>query len=440
MTILEWIENYRQQIKHEIERIPFSEMKEWKFQEGNIQRDDKSFFSIKAATSDHIEMADTVIVHQPEIGILGFILCIQENELYILLHAKSEPGNINLTQIGPSVQATESNYNKKHSGRPTPFINLFTQEGDHTIFSIKQSEQGNRFFNKYNRNVAVLVDTIDVEDQDNKFKWFKLDEVVKYLNEPHLFNTDFKSVIAHLFEFLMPDESVSGDEFTKSLIDSYKNKNAGTAQALLNKIEKSRSENKFKSQLIPLNELSEWDGNSCKLLSNEAHFNFDYFEVTLYDRERIHWKQPLITKESTEKLVLIVGMHEGVLSMVFKERYEIGYTNYFQLGPTLQYDEYTTDVPIGQGRLLFSFQQSEEGGRFYKNNSIYAVCQKENLDEYVDSKVYYILNLQEVFDMLKITGVLTNESRTMIASFIPYALTDYNIKSLKAKTTQLTDI
>jgi oxidase EvaA len=422
MTILEWIEDYRKQVKHEIKKVDFAEMEEWKLKDGIIQRDDQSFFSIKAASTDHPETPDTVIVHQPEIGILGFILCIHNNALNILLHAKSEPGNINLTQIGPSVQATESNYNKKHSGRPTPFIDLFTDDGHHTIFSITQSEQGNRFFNKYNRNVAVLVDTLDLDNVDKKFKWFKLTEVVTYLNEPHLFNTDFKSVMAHLFEFLIPNETASIDGLTNRLLDSYRTQTTASTDSILTKIERRRKAHSFKSELVPLDALSGWDAATVKMNNDSGHFNFDYFSITMYDRERIHWKQPLITKESTEKLILIIGTHQGQLCMVFKERYEIGYANYFQLGPTQQFDEDSYEVPNDEGKLIYSFKQSEEGGRFYKNKSIYAVYERDDLEVFSTSEDYYILNVKQALQMLGTSGILTNESRTLLASFIPEAL------------------
>lgn len=430
MNILEWIEDYRKQIKHEINRIEFAEMDEWKFRKGIIQRDDKSFFSIKAVTSNHPEMEDTVIVHQPEIGILGFILCIQNDELYILLHAKSEPGNVNLTQIGPSVQATESNYNKKHAGRPTPFIEKFTEKGHHLIFSINQSEQGNRFYNKYNRNVAVLVDNMDLEFHDKKFKWFKHTEVIKHLNEPHLFNTDFKSVISHLFEYLWTNEQFFGHVLQNKIFDSCKKDNINSVERLITRINKKRNANKFTSQLIELNELPEWDNESNKFNAHKAHFNFDYFSITLFDRERIHWNQPLITKESTEKLILIVGMYKDKLCLVFRERYEIGYANYFQLGPTYQFDEFSDKLPEDEGRLIFSFNQSEEGGRFYKNKSIYAVYERDNIDEFLNSDEYYILNFHEVLQMLKVSGILTNESRTLIASFMPSAFISDKSKPL----------
>lgn len=423
MTIIDWIESYRKTIEHRIDRVPFSEVKKWNMHDGAVRRDDKAFFSIKVATSDHPDMPDTVIVHQPEVGILGFVMRIVDGRPEILLHAKSEPGNVNLTQIGPTVQATVSNYRKKHDGKATPYIQYFTgQDNCSTLVKIEQSEQGNRFYDKYNCNVVCLIEDLEGDRLRDKFKWSPLSEVIELINEPYLFNTDFKSVLSHMFAFMLDHENEAKTGLQQELIDSYRHTELTDITATLKRIQDRRNAKKFNSKLVGLNEIEGWDANQGKVVKDDADFNFDYFSITLYDRERIHWGQPLITKETVEKLVLVMGKVNGELVFVFKEREEIGYANYFQLGPMIQYDANDDALPKAKGKMLLSFLQSEEGGRFYQNKSVYAVYRNDDLDEYLEDPRYYILSLNQICKLLEHSGIFTNESRTMITSLIPLAI------------------
>ena len=58
------------------------------------------------------------IINQPEIGILGILVKEFDGVLHCLMQAKMEPGNLNLLQLSPTVQATRSNYTRVHQGEP----------------------------------------------------------------------------------------------------------------------------------------------------------------------------------------------------------------------------------------------------------------------------------------------------------------------------------
>src|SRR5205807_1537511 len=99
-----------------VERIPFEEMKEWRFAADKISLAHNSgrFFStegIRVAKKGRqtAEWAQPII-NQPEVGILGYLTREFDGVLHFLVQAKVEPGNRQQLQLSPTVQATRSNY------------------------------------------------------------------------------------------------------------------------------------------------------------------------------------------------------------------------------------------------------------------------------------------------------------------------------------------
>ena len=69
-----------------------------------------------------------------------------------------EPGNVNIIQLSPTVQATKSNYTKVHNGKQPEYLEYFTTSSKSRILIDQlQTEQGARFLKKRNRNMIVEV-------------------------------------------------------------------------------------------------------------------------------------------------------------------------------------------------------------------------------------------------------------------------------------------
>jgi oxidase EvaA len=155
--VSEWIAERRDAVEVSCRPVPWSELREWKQVGGRIVHRAGGFFSVAglAARMPAVEVSQPIIV-QPEVGILGFAVRRRGAAREILLQAKAEPGNLRGVQVGPTVQATESNCKRVHGGRPTPYLELFTRPlpGSRVADSL-QSEQGTRFLGKYNRNAMV---------------------------------------------------------------------------------------------------------------------------------------------------------------------------------------------------------------------------------------------------------------------------------------------
>ena len=100
-SVMDWIENIKTRSKINVKKIDFASLEKWYFSNDGyrISHETGRFFSIEGLRIEtdygKINLWDQPIINQPEIGILGIITKKIGKELYFLLQAKIEPGNIN---------------------------------------------------------------------------------------------------------------------------------------------------------------------------------------------------------------------------------------------------------------------------------------------------------------------------------------------------------
>ena len=127
--LISWIKKQKQINRIKVKKKNQNKLIQWKFSDVSIYHKSRNFFLIKpfAFKQDKSEWYQPLIIQKEE-GILGIIKKKISNEDHYLLQAKAEPGNINSIQISPTVQATRSNYLRKHGGKKTPFLNYFLKK------------------------------------------------------------------------------------------------------------------------------------------------------------------------------------------------------------------------------------------------------------------------------------------------------------------------
>ena len=153
--IIKWL-NYQKK-KHylSVKVINLDNISRWIFNNSTIYHKSKKFFKIvgiEVFSNLYKKNWDQPIIIQKEVGILG-IVKNKKTKKY-LLQAKVEPGNINKLQLAPTVQATKSNYSRVHGGLKVPYIEYFLKIRN--IKKYNQSEQGFRYYRKFNSNILIL--------------------------------------------------------------------------------------------------------------------------------------------------------------------------------------------------------------------------------------------------------------------------------------------
>ncbi len=207
-----WFLDKKKNINISIQEIGLNEMKQWNIdnKSGNIYHNSKDFFKIRGlriVTKNRESLGewDQPIVEQVgyDGGILGIIRKRFLGVPHYLCEAKIEPGNYDILQISPTLQATFSNLDQKHNGRKPYFAEYFENlnniKSSKILFDSWLAEDGGRLYKKRNRGILIeLPETNDLVLPNNNFCWFSLYQIKQLLKENSWINPHIRGILAHI--------------------------------------------------------------------------------------------------------------------------------------------------------------------------------------------------------------------------------------------------
>ena len=437
MSVVDWIDERKEFAQLKTNRIPLSEVKEWIINSDGMEHNTKRFFSVIGVESYDKASGDVVasqpIIDQPEIGLLGFILAASEDGLKILLQAKTEPGNINGTQIGPSVQATFSNYMRVHEGKATEHLNYFIEEGVLISEGSLQSEQGTRFYGKYNRNVSTFIESDKLIPEYGNWKWFLVKDVLSMLDEDYYINTDARSVLVcsdwnKLSENGVPFSVNIGEQnFGEDLYKSF-NQTSSSFQPNLDDIPKLLEAKRAavnhvtKQQSFDLLE-DGWFLDKGKI-GKPGVFSVSGISVSVKGREIGAWDQPLLESHCRGTVVFYCKKLDGVLHFLVGYSSEIGFKEDIQFGPSVMNldNQSFQDLKLNKEHVktIASYSQSDEGGRFYQSVVDYYLKEISSEEEVSLGDTHIWMTLGQIYTLLPVKGNFTNEFRSVLSLILKH--------------------
>lgn len=377
-----------------INEIGLSELDDWGFDnDGSFSHKSGRFFSVNS-----IEYRDelSLILSQPEVGLLCNFMTIVDQTAYFLIQFKEEPGNINKVQLSPTIQATKSNYSKVHGGSLPSYWEEYTKYNtDSSLVSFNLPEQGTRYWQKYNNNKIVL--TPFIEEKRN-FKWLTLGQILKFKKYDNSINSCLRSCLSLIYELY--DENGGAEKI--NLLE----KNLQSINAI------SDSTN-FK------NVKNFYQNNSDKL---KVHNNFDNFEivgveVSTKHREVSNWSQPLVLESKKQQYFLFTINQNGETKYIWSIDKEPGYKKGFAIGPTLKNISFKNDFEqklncFKEYKINEQFTMSEEGGRFlnFEVEHVFSEINEENFNH--KNFEFLVLNKSETNEINKM-GYLSMEARSL---------------------------
>ncbi|BBA97272.1 putative NDP-hexose 2,3-dehydratase [Actinacidiphila reveromycinica] len=382
-----WLAERGRATDFRVERIPFAELDGWSFDErtGNLGHRSGRFFTVEGlhVTEEAGPFGDgpyadwyQPIIKQPEVGILGILVKEFDGVPHFLMQAKMEPGNPNLLQLSPTVQATRSNYTKAHKGADVKYIEYFAgPRRGRVIADVLQSEHGSWFYRKSNRNMIVEA-TGDVPLLDD-FCWLTLGQISALLHRDNVVNMDSRTVLSCLPH---PDTA---------------------ARALLSDIELSswitgeRARHDVRTERVPLASVPRWKrGESTIEHEDGRYFRVVAVSVRAGNREVTGWTQPLFEPVGQGVTAFLSRAFDGVRHVLVAARVEGGFLDTIELGPTVQCtpDNYAHLAPPDRplfldtvlrapaDRIRYEAIHSEEGGRFLNAESRYLIVDADESD------------------------------------------------------------
>lgn len=367
-----WLAGRTRVHRFRVDRIPFAQMEGWSFgPDGNLTHRSGRFFSIEGlhfagGPGPHPEWQQPIIV-QPEIGILGILAKRLDGVLHFLMQAKMEPGNTNVVQLSPTVQATRSNYTRVHRGSGVKYLEYFAgaRHGE-VLVDVLQSEHGSWFFRKANRN--MIVETRADVPADDDFRWLTLGQIGRLLHHDNVVNMDARTVLACA--------PVRREEPRVVLSDT----------EVVSWFTAEQSRHEIRARLMPLAETTGWTTGEWSI----DHEPNRYFRVMAVraeaeNREVQYWTQPLLEPLGNPVAAFLVRHFQGVPHLLVQARPEPGLVRTVELAPTVQCAPEShahlpaTDRPAfldtvmnaDPAAIRYSAVHSEEGGRFFHGDIRY---------------------------------------------------------------------
>lgn len=451
--ILTWMKKQNDEVVSNIQQIPIKELKGWCHRDDRIRHDSGKFFSIDGI---HIETNyqntpqwDQPIINQPEIGFLGFIVKKFDGVMHFLMQAKIEPGNLNVVQLSPTLQATRSNYTRVHGGKSPLYLEYFNGEKNVTILVDQlQSEQGARFLHKRNRNIIVEVDEDeDIEVREN-FIWVSLGQIKELLRYPNVVNMDSRTVIScikfgsyseHSLKLLEKVKSITGiqsqkpDSFLYSVLSA--DNHIHDLQDIIQWITALKFRYELSVSPIGISHMQRWnfDGNTIYHDDNK-YFDVIGVRVEIGNREVVSWDQPMVRSAQEGLMAFVVKKINGIYHFLVQAKLESGNFDVVEMAPTVQcltgnyrkgMNEYTipyleTVLEAPKDRIWYSCFQSEEGGRFFQEQNLNVIVEVGDEFPIEVEENYCWLTLNQMLSFVTYNNYLNIAARSLLSAISFY--------------------
>jgi oxidase EvaA len=445
--VAKWLADQNSGVKVEVRRCPLRATNGWVFDEaaGRIRHQSGKFFSIDGISiqtnwSGHRAWQQPII-NQPEVGYLGIITREFDGVLHFLLQAKIEPGNIHHVQLSPTLQATRSNYTQVHKGREPLYLDYFRNaRPDQILLDQLQSEQGARFLRKRNRNIILKIDE-DIPVHES-FVWLTLGQIKELMQQDNLVNMDTRTVISgitygdyspdviNLIDFLTCEQGLNtvAQAFLKSSLTA--TGSLHSIEEIITFLTQLKSMHDLDVERVPLTTLEDWVVEDLEI----RHRDHKYFKVIAVDveignREVVRWSQPMIQPAQEGLCAFVAKEINGLIHFAVQAKLECGNHDIVEFAPTVQcltgnyrtaaggslpFLDYVLNAP--PGRIVFDTMQSEEGGRFYREqNRNMVVLAGDDLPQELPPRFIW-MSLHQLQTFLKFNNYLNIQSRSLIAA------------------------
>lgn len=451
--ILGWMKSQNEEVVSNIMQIPISELRGWSYRDDRIRHNSGKFFSIDGI---HIRTNyrntpewDQPIINQPEIGFLGFIVKKFNGVLHFLLQAKIEPGNLNIVQLSPTLQATRSNYTRVHGGKAPTYLEYFNGEKDVLILVDQlQSEQGARFLHKRNRNIIVEVGEDEELEVKEGYIWASLGQIKELLRYPNVVNMDSRTVIScinfgsyseHSLRLLDAVKRMNGIHSSKPDSFLYSVLNGDNHLNELQDIIQWITSLKFKYELdvtpVGISEMKNWiyDGNT---IHHESGKYFDVMgcRVEIGNREVVSWDQPMVRSAQEGLMGFIVKKINGIYHFLVQAKLESGNFDIVEMAPTVQCltgnyrkgkNEYTIPyleqiLNAPKDKIWYSSYQSEEGGRFFQEQNLNIIVEVGEEFPIEVEENYCWLTLNQMLSFVTYNNYLNIAARSLLSAISFY--------------------
>lgn len=422
---------------YKVDEVPLQTLTAWQLNDRLVHSSGRFFtiegLSVRTNFGPTPHWCQPIIV-QPDIGILGILVKKINGVYHFLMQVKMEPGNTTLVQYAATVQATQSNYQRVHGGRSTPYLEYFVKgTRGHILVDRLLSEHASWYLHKRNRNMIVEIPPDDEVPEIDDFTWLTLGQLRRQLALGNV-NMNARTVLACISYAGAGGLRTSRrrtDGFHAQAIASHnaERSDADFAAAMTWLIDQ-KEDFTLDVKRIGLPEMHEWftDGGSIRHRDGR-YFRIIGLAVEATSREVGTWTQPMLEPVPGNLVAFICQRQSGVLRFLTQATIQPGSTDRLELGPTIQLApgylrddqdlpplaEYLTS-PISRVRL--ESVQSEDGGRFHRADTKHLVIELPE-DHHIEAPDNYRWMTLGLLGRLMHSGYYLNvEARSLMACLL----------------------
>jgi oxidase EvaA len=371
--------------------VPLDELHSWKL-EDRLVHASRRFFSVEGL-SVHTnfgpirEWRQPIIV-QPEIGILGILARRINGKYHFLMQTKMEPGNSSPVQFAATVQATPSNYQRVHGGKPTPYLDYFLDHSRRRVLVDQLlSEHASWYWHKRNRNMIVEIPPREEITVGADYAWLTLGQLRAELARGRAVNMNARTVLSCISYASSADRYVQ-DEFQSAVIQSHRtDRSDADVSAAMTWLIDQKARYHLDARRVSLREMDEWlcDGEDIRH-KDGRYFRIMGLSVGAASREVNRWSQPMLEPVPGNVVAFVCQRRSGVLRFLVQAVVQPGTIDRLELAATIQLVpgacRVSEDLPplvellqSPEAWIRLDSVQTEDGGRFYRADTRHVVIE-----------------------------------------------------------------
>ena len=196
----------------------------------------------------------------------------------------------------------------------------------------------------------------------------------------------------------------------------------GMKEQVLKWIENKRKECRGFSELVGINDLSDWSNERGEIKNKKGK---DFFSIKgmrvrgAVGREVENWDQPIIAQRKKGIFAIFCQRQKAVMKYLLQARYEPGLVNKIQLAPTIQTIErnvkYFKFLKSKRAKVIYKVKHSEEGTRFWHKENLNILIELDKNLILPEDDNFMWLTLPQIKKLMLIDNLVNPYVRTVLA-------------------------
>lgn len=329
----------------------------WDLVGGVLRNTTANFFEVVAG-EDGLGH-ESLLLRQSETALVGLAIARADNGRYFLLNARSEPGLHGLCQFSSTVQSTPSNYERRHGGAATFFIDHFVgSRSDVTVLHDSLEYDWGQYYDRKTKRF-LIIEVDEMVTPVDPCVWVSEDVLRDLLGLDYLVTADLRAAIT-----LLDARESLGARYDPTAPE--KHDDSSTSRALHERA---------------LGQLSDWALDDLGIRENSPRqgVSVEYVEMRSSTREVSAWTQPLMRVAEPVEVTLAYARVGAETVVAVAKATQIG------LGGRELY--FPAQFELADAAIVRSIRTSAEGGRFFQHEVLLRLVEIDPEDRSADPQV-----------------------------------------------------